>query len=154
MAVKVWANAILTVGSPECLTVRLTVRSQWADCYRCTVSSWMAHSKLTVWAASSQCELQAHGVSCKLTVWVANSRRAHSKLILWFRCEVDEWLQNELAVSFHMSSQCVSCELKFFTGWICMRNEARKTYGASCSSQRAHGKLTEWAHLVSLLCMR
>ena len=29
---------------------------------------------------------------------------------------VDEWLQNELAVSFYVSLQCVSCELKFFTG--------------------------------------
>ena len=30
------------------------------------------------------------------------------------RCEVDERLQNELAVRFHVSLQCVSCELKFF----------------------------------------
>ena len=64
--VKVWDNAILTVDSPECLTVRLTVRSQ-----------------------------------CKIVPWVS--------------CVVDEWLQNELAVSFHVSLHCVSCELKFFT---------------------------------------
>ena len=31
-------------------------------------------------------------------------------------CEVAERLQNELAVRFHVSLQCVSCELKFFTG--------------------------------------
>ena len=31
---------------------------------------------------------------------------------------VEEWLQNELAVSFHVSLQCVSCELKFFTGHL------------------------------------
>ena len=29
---------------------------------------------------------------------------------------LDEWLQNKLGVSFHVSLQCVSCELKFFTG--------------------------------------
>ena len=32
---------------------------------------------------------------------------------------VDEWLQIMLAVSFNVSSQCVSCELKFFTGNVC-----------------------------------
>ena len=31
-------------------------------------------------------------------------------------CEVDEWLQNELAMRFHVTWQCVNCELKFFTG--------------------------------------
>ena len=31
--VKVWGNATLKVGSSECLTVMLTVRSQWAHCY-------------------------------------------------------------------------------------------------------------------------
>ena len=36
--VKMWANAILTVDSPECLTVRLTVKSLWALCYHCMVS--------------------------------------------------------------------------------------------------------------------
>ena len=55
-----------------------------------------------------------------LTVLVANSWRAHRKLTvwahLWVCCEVDEWLQNELAVSFYVSLQRVSCELKFLTG--------------------------------------
>ena len=61
--------------------------------------SQIAHSKLLMWqihrglTASSQCEL-----------------------ILWVCCEVDEWLQDALAMSFHVSSQCVGCELKFFTG--------------------------------------
>ena len=30
--------------------------------------------------------------------------------------EVNERPYNELAVTYHVSSQCVSCELKFFTG--------------------------------------
>ena len=42
----------------------------------------------------------------KHTVWVANSQKAHSKLTVWVilrvHCVVDEWLQYELAVSFHM----------------------------------------------------
>ena len=41
---------------------------------------------------------------------------------------VDEWLQNELAMSFQMSSQCVSCEFKFLTGipsmgWNCSQGQ-------------------------------
>ena len=33
-------------------------------------------------------------------------------------CQVDEQLQNELAVRFHVSLQCVSCELKFLLGSV------------------------------------
>ena len=43
------------------------------------------------------------------------------ELILWVHCEVDEWLENDLVVNFYVSSQCVSCELKFFTGEDCLR---------------------------------
>ena len=65
--VRVWANAILTVGSPECLTVRLTVRSQ------------CDHSELTATTAWWSGDLtngsqQAHGVSCKL---MEGSQEAH-----------------------------------------------------------------------------
>ena len=57
---------------------------------------------------------QAHGVRCKLT---EASQEGHScEIISWMHCEVDEWLQNELAMRFHVSLQCVSCELKFCTG--------------------------------------
>ena len=38
------------------------------------------------------------------------------ELIVRICSELDEWLQNEVAVSFHVISQCVSCEFKFFTG--------------------------------------
>ena len=80
LTVKVWADAILTVGSPECLTVRLTVRSQWAHCYHCMVgssvdlmnSSQQAHGVSYKLTESSQ---QAHGVTCKLT---ESSQQAHS----------------------------------------------------------------------------
>ena len=40
------------------------------------------------------------------------------EIISWVYCEVDEQLQNELAVRFYVSLQCVSCELKFFTGIV------------------------------------
>ena len=103
--VKVWANAILTVDSPECLAVRLTVRSQWSHCYHCMLSSSVDLTN------RSQ---QAHGVRCKLT---EDSQEGHScEIISWVCCKVDEWFQNELAVRFHVNLQCVSCELKFFTG--------------------------------------
>ena len=62
---KVWANTILTLGSPECLTVRLTVRSQWAHCYHCMVSSSVDLTN------RSQ---QAHGVRCKLA---GSSQQGH-----------------------------------------------------------------------------
>ena len=58
--------------------------------------------------------------SSKLTVWVANSQKVHSKLtvwvIMWVLCEVTECPQNELSVSFNVSSQWFSYELQFFTG--------------------------------------
>ena len=95
--VKMWANAILTVE----------VNSQ------ITMSSLLPlHGELIGWSheqvkASSRCEIQTHrGLTA----------RSQCELIWWGHYEVDEWLQNELAVSFHVSSQCVSCELKFFTG--------------------------------------
>ena len=64
--VKVWANTILTIASPVCLTVRLTVRSHWARYYHCMVNSSLDLTN------SSQ---QAHGVSCKFT---ESSEQAHS----------------------------------------------------------------------------
>ena len=72
-----------------------------------TVSSWcemQTHGRLT---AGSQCELQTHG---RLTA------RSQCEIVSWVSCEVDEWLQNELAVSFYVSLQCVCSEVKFFTG--------------------------------------
>ena len=113
--VKVWANTILMVGSPVSLTVRSTMRSQWANimstqetnsqwahCYQCMVSSL---SDLT---NSSQA---AHGVSCKRTegsqqapVW------AHLVSSLWARRVlnmslpwVSMWPHSELAVSLNSS---------------------------------------------------
>ena len=56
----------------------------------------------------------------KLMVWVANLQKVCSKLrmwvILWVHCEVTKCHQNELSVSFNVSSQRLSCELKFSTG--------------------------------------
>ena len=87
--VKVWANAILTLGSPEGLTVTLTARSQWAHCYHCMVSSSVDLTN------SSQ---QAQGVSCKLKggltarshcelgvspPWVCNSCHEPAVSYLW-----------------------------------------------------------------------
>ena len=58
---------------------------------------------------------QAHGVRCKL---MEDSQEGHScEIISWMHCEVDERLQNELGLRFHVSLQCVGCELKFFTGF-------------------------------------
>ena len=42
---------------------------------------------------------------------------------------VDEQLQNELAVRFHVSLQCVSCELKFFTGYY-LKNDMKLQYSS------------------------
>ena len=78
---------LLTVVSPGCLTVRLTVRSQWTHCYHCMLSSSVDLTN------RSQ---PAHGVRCKLK---EDSQEGHScEIISWVRCEVDEWLPNELAV--------------------------------------------------------
>ena len=56
----------LTVGSPECLTVRLRVRSQWAHCYHC-----MARSSVDPTNSSQQ----TLNVSCKLS---EGSQQGHS----------------------------------------------------------------------------
>ena len=58
----------------------------------------------------TQCEMRTHG---------GLTARPQCDIVALASCEVDEWLQNELAVSFHVSFQCASCELKFFTG-LCM----------------------------------
>ena len=73
---KMWANTILTVDSPECLTVSLTVRSQWAHCYHCMVSSSVDLTN------RSQ---QAHGVRCKL---MEDSQQGHSVRL---SCELAVW---------------------------------------------------------------
>ena len=52
------------------------------------------------------------------------------------RCEVDEWLQNELSGSYHVNSQCVSCELKFLTGLV-----AHLFVWSGLSKERATGLL-------------
>ena len=57
---------------------------------------------------------QAHRESCRL---MEGSQQAHSVSSSCKFTEVDECLLNELAMSFHVSSGCVSCELKFFTGY-------------------------------------
>ena len=63
-----------------------------------------SHEKLT---SSSQCELQTHrGLT-------ASSQCESS---CKFTLEATEYPQNELSVGFNVSSQWVSCELKFFTG--------------------------------------
>ena len=74
---------------------------------------------------------QAYSMRCKLT---KGSQEGHScEIILWVHCEVAERFQNELAVSFHVIMQCVSCELKFFTGY-CLQIQWIKR-------QRLHGYL-------------
>ena len=78
--VKAWANAVLTMGSPECLAVRLTVRSQWAHWYHYMVSSSVDLMNSSQQAHGMSCKLkeasqQAHSVSCKLT---EGSQQAHS----------------------------------------------------------------------------
>ena len=46
-----------------------------------------------------------------------DSQEDHSyEIISLVHCELAEWLQNELAMSFRVTSQWVSCELKFFNG--------------------------------------
>ena len=97
-SVKVWDNIIL---AERAHMEYLTVGSFWGH---------SAHSELTM----------AHS---KLTVWVANSQKAHSKLtvwvILWVHCDVTECPQNELTMSFNVSSQwLLNCELNFFTGKV------------------------------------
>ena len=90
-----------------------------------TVSSLLPlRSELIGWSyeqvtASSRCEIQTHG---ELTA------RSQCETVSSVSCVVDEWLQNELALSFRVSLQCVSCtdlytgqcmvscELKFYTG--------------------------------------
>ena len=60
-------------------------------------------------------------VHLKLTVRDASSWKADRKLSGWVilrvHCELTECPQNEPTISFNVSSQCVTCELKFFTGW-------------------------------------
>ena len=60
---------------------------------------------------------QDHMCEMQLT---EDSQEGHScEIISWMHCDVAEQLQNELAVRFHVSLQCVSCELKFFTRLVC-----------------------------------
>ena len=61
--VKVWANAILLVDSPECLAVRLTDHSK--------------HTATTAWWAHWLISQIGH---YKLMVWDANSWRTHKKV--------------------------------------------------------------------------
>ena len=74
-------------------------------------TAWCVHPVSHKWlTTSSRCEL-----------WVANSRRVHSKLTVWAHLVSLLWWMNsfkiyELAMSFQVSSQCVSYKLKFFTG--------------------------------------
>ena len=91
--VQVWANTILIESSPEYISPwGITVRSQWAHCYHCMMSS---SGDLTYIAPSN------------LTAPVANSQKTHSKLtvwvILWAPCEVTESLESELSVRFNVS---------------------------------------------------
>ena len=100
----------------------------------------MSRSELTATTARSadskgnlmKSSQQAYSVSCKLMDDEAlntKSLQAHGlltasslcELILWVHCELDKWLQNELALSFHVSSLCIGFELKFFTGLACIK---------------------------------
>ena len=59
---------------------------------------------------------QAHVCEIPLT---EDSQEGHScEIISWVHCEVAEQLENELAVRFHVSLLCASCELKFFIGMV------------------------------------
>ena len=62
---------------------------------------------------------------------------------------VDEWLQNELAVSFHVSLQCVSCELKFFTG-LAMRGST--VLEGSAASFRQHQMSPKTYDVMTFVC--
>ena len=81
-----------------------------------------SHSELTATTAWWAHQLTSQIAQCKLIVWVATSQRAHSKLTvwahlvssLWGRWVASKWAYHEL--SCELSLQCVSCELKFFTG--------------------------------------
>ena len=79
--------------------------SQSAHCYHCLMSSSGYHTN------SSQ---QAHFMSYKLTESLQQAHSvSHLVSSLWAECP-----QNEPFVSFNLSSQWVSCELKFFTGTV------------------------------------
>ena len=79
--VKVWTNAILPVGAHECLTVRLTVRSQWDHSELTATTAWWAHrlisqighSKLMVWRS----QLWDHLMSALWGRWVASKWACH-----------------------------------------------------------------------------
>ena len=85
----------------------------WAFCEVCN-----SHSELTATTARWAHQVISQIAHSKLTLWVANSWKAHSKLtvwiILWVHSEVTECPKNELYMSFSVSSQWISCELKFF----------------------------------------
>ena len=98
------------------------VSSQWTNkmsshCELAVSLLWVcnSHSELTTATAATAWWTQwvisqiAHS---KLTVWDAASQKAHRRLkvwgILWIHCEVTECPQNELSVSFNVSSQLVA----------------------------------------------
>ena len=128
--VKVWANTIPTESSQDDSQCEIAVSFLWVCLNVFVICHWERQKKLLthsvsllwdiceiIWWLTMQC-------SSELTVRVTNSRKAHSKLMLWVLCELDKYPQNELTVTharwafgdFHVSSQWGSCELKFLTG--------------------------------------
>ena len=64
---------------------------------------------------------QAHGVRCKL---LEGSQQGHSVSSFCVSCEADEWLQNELAVNFLVSAQCVAASSNSSLGTILLMEES------------------------------
>ena len=105
-----WAHSELS------MKLQLTL---WACCELFVRSSqWVHH---TVVAVRSMWQLQTH---VKLTA------SSQCELILWVHCELTECPQNEPTVSFNVSSQWISCELKFFTR---NRHEHQQSNAVNCT---------------------
>ena len=111
-----WANTILTESSPEYLTVRNPCDITMSK------HSELTEDQLTVSSLLPLCgeliEMILRTAHSKVTVWVANSQKAHSvsHLVssLWANWVSSKWGHQ----GFNLSSQWVSCELKFFTWWV------------------------------------
>ena len=110
---KIWIHTLIKMSS----RYELAVSFLWfcnSHSELTTTTAWWAHRVISQIAHS------------KLTVSVANSQKGHSKLTVWVilrvHCEATECPHNELSVGFNVSSQWVSCELKFFTGKLYHRS--------------------------------
>ena len=88
-----------------CLSSSIWVEKKNCDIFNCDFIGYLEAALVAVsfpWVCNTHSELTA--TTAWLTVWV----------ILWVHREVTECPQNELSMSINVSSQWVSCELKFF----------------------------------------